>query len=114
MPDAPPAPAEGLDPLGAAIARVDLEEVAGRRAARAAAAADGGMSDIAAARAIFRVIDMAAQRLGITEGDGFDDICRRIMAAAPGRLDRETYRAVWHLWTALAPCTEAIPTAAPR
>jgi hypothetical protein len=94
----------------AVAARAELSEVSERRTARAAAAADGGFTNIEAARIIGRVILLAAEKLGIRDPVDLDDLLQRILAGARhGGLDPLAYRVVWIV--AHAARGEAAPSA---
>ncbi len=84
----------GIDGFAAITARTALEEVS---ASRRATSSD----DIQAARLIARVIEKAAEKLGIEyreDGGSLDEYLQRILAGAHrGGLDPVSYRIVWSL-----------------
>ncbi len=99
------APDAGPDPFDAAVARVELEEVADRRATRAAATVRDGISDTEAARAICYFLYLTQRKLGISESGAstdFDEIVRSIVVAAQGgKLPVGEYRCLWDIWKTL-------------
>ena len=85
------------DASAVSVARAELEKVSARRAV-CASTADGGMTNIQAARAIGRVLLQAAEKLGIPEGVGLDEMLNRILDGAHrGGLDPTSYRIAWTL-----------------
>jgi hypothetical protein len=110
-------PADGMDPYRVAVVRAELDEAGDRRAARAAARAGDGMSNIEAARAIARVLELSMQELGITEVSDLDDALRQILSRArTGGLSPGSYRVAYALAQiprSDAPRTAAIPAVSP-
>jgi hypothetical protein len=87
-----------VDPFGAMLARAELDAVSESRAARAAAAADDGPTDIESGRIIGRVLVLAARKLGIAQAGGLDELLQLILArASSGGLDPPSYRIAWIL-----------------
>ncbi len=105
----PRSDAGGIDPLAAVVAQAELDAVSASRRASS--------DDIVAARLIGRVVEQAAEKVGVEYPDrgGLDAYLQRILAAAHrGKLDPVSYRVVWtlaHAPTRAAPRDEtpAVP-----
>jgi hypothetical protein len=93
-----PTPAGDLDPFGAMVARAELEKISERRVSHSAGEFAPGLTKIEAARLIARVLHLAAEKLGIPEDVGIDEMLHRILAGARrGGLDPVSYRIIWTL-----------------